>query len=78
MVIEDNVLTHCKDKNNVDKVPQHSQMIKQIKQAAGVLEVDQAPKSVTINIATIEKIQVAMGDVLKSRMIPVGCDDDSA
>ena len=76
MVIEDNVLSHCKEKGNVDNVPKHAQMLKQIKQSAGVLDQDQAPKAVTININTIEKIQVAMADVLRSRMIPVACDDD--
>ena len=76
-LIERNVLDHCKDINNVDNVPKHAQTLKQIKQAAGVLDIDQAPKSITINISTIEKIQVAMADVLRQRMIPVRSDDDA-
>ena len=77
MTIEGNVLEHCKDINNVDNVPKHAQTLKQIKQAAGVLDIEPTAKSITININAIEKIQVAMADVLRQRMIPVHSDDDA-
>ena len=76
-MIESNVLAHCKDPKNIDNVPKHAQTLKQIKQAAGVLDIEPATKSITININAIEKIQVAMAEVLRSRMIPVHSDDDA-
>lgn len=77
-LIEENVLNHCKQKGNVGDVPKHVPMLKQIKQSAGVLKDDHVSKTTTINIQSIEKVQVAIGDMLRTRMIPVACEDEEA
>ena len=76
MTIEGNVLEHCKNPNNVDNVAKHARMLTEIKRSAGVIQDDVKPQAITININAIEKIQVAMADVLRQRMIPVHSDDD--
>ena len=67
-LVDRNVLNHCKDPNNIADVPKHGHMLKQIKQVAGVMAEDTTPKQATVNIAHIEKVQVAIGDMLKKRL----------
>jgi len=67
-LIDKNVMEFCKDKNNVEKVPKFTHSLKQIKQVAGVLAEDTAPRQATVNIAHIEKVQVAISDMLTRRL----------
>jgi len=65
--IEGKALQEYEDKPKL--AIQKPQLLKQIKQAGGVdLSEADTPKSTTINIKTIEKIQVAMSDMLRKRI----------
>jgi Arc/MetJ family transcription regulator len=64
--IEEQVLNHLV-KNPLD-APKHARMLREKKQIAGILGQDVAPAPQVINIATIEKIQIAITEVLKSRL----------
>jgi phage terminase small subunit len=76
-LIDKNVMEFCKDKNNVEKVPKFTHSLKQIKQVAGVLAEDTTPRQPTVNIANIEKVQVAIGDMLTKRLQGTGNTNDT-
>jgi len=76
-LVDKNVLDHCKDPKNIKDVPKHGHMLRQIKQAAGVLAEDTTPRQPTVNIAHIEKVQVAISDMLTKRLQGTGNTNDT-
>jgi len=53
---------------NPGKYKEFKDVFKQAKQHAGLLSDDTAPRPATVNIAHIEKVQVAIGDMLSKRL----------
>ena len=53
---------------NPKRYKEYKDVFKQAKQHVGLLSEDHTPKQPTVNIAHIEKVQVAIGDMLSKRL----------
>ena len=54
--------------NNPEKYPKFKEIFRQKKQVAGLLAPDAVPAQPTINIRTIEHLQVVVGDAVQKRL----------